>query len=189
LFRNLADECEVQARGLTRLDGFRETIAQLVHLIPMVPKDYEPTRNRSHYPTIRIKEAGEDEVDAWLENVSVIPSLGFLAEFVQYQVATFHLREPRLRVNISVMAGATRDHVQQRILTAASAYQRVWERIKRSIKALSHGRELDRNADVVFDIDYFEPDGDEPYGYLINTGQLGLNAGNGGFVSKVLEIG
>jgi hypothetical protein len=63
-------------------------------------------------------------------------------------------------MRITVLAEASHAHVQQRILTAASAYKCVWERIKHDIRAPGRGGEAGQFLDAFFDIDYYEPDGE-----------------------------
>jgi hypothetical protein len=101
------------------------------------------------------------------------------------QVVSYHLRQPKLLVEIGVTAAATRARVQQRILAAALAYERVWETIKHDIKAFCRGRPAGLDPEAFLIIDYFGRDGNEPH--VSETGQLGYDKATGGFISKVVE--
>jgi hypothetical protein len=92
LFRNLTFNFEVRMEGLTRLDGFAETVRQLVHFVPVLPKDCPQKLHRTGYPTMSIRESGEEELDTWLANVSVTHHLW---SFSNLSLSGPHIPSPR----------------------------------------------------------------------------------------------
>lgn len=128
-FRNLIKSCSFRMIDMQQ-EKMDESVKQLAKFVPVIPRDHA-TRRRGvwePYPTITIYTSSQEELDAWLANVSLSPLTFFRPadHLSTSQLTSLLLRQPEMYVEFSANGILTRAEFQDRVLRAASAYGSIW---------------------------------------------------------------
>lgn len=182
-------------------EQLEETIVELNGLVPVV-RNASPSRRGAQelLPFLNVVIKGEEVTSAWVAGVSIHGSIRFYALtstslLAHRQLPNLLNRQPHLAVQVDISAEMSRERFQEIVLSASSAYEKVWDEIKNTVKILGNG-----GTASFFSMEYpftgpddeGDDDGwveeDEAIRNVTLAGRLKSVRPTGSFITKIVEI-